>query len=379
MEQLKQRIKKIILTGGGTAGSVSPLLAIADDLKSSFVPPGGTTEDKGGFEFLFIGTKKGIEKQMVKEAGIPYRSIAAGKWRRYFAWQNFFDIFKIKLGFWQAFFIILKEKPDLVISAGSFVAVPVVWAAWLLRVPVLVHQQDVRPGLANKMMAPFARVITVTFEKSLTDYGKKAVWTGNPTRFSISDLRFSNDEAIKRFDLKNNLPVIFIYGGGTGAEAINKLVEAGLDNMLGFCQVIHSTGKDKMNAKRHENYHPYEFLNAEEMAAALNIADLVVSRAGLGALTEISVLGKPAIIIPMPDSHQEDNAALLLEKNAALILNQKILTADEFVVDIGELLKNEELKNIYSRNIKGLMKEGANAKIIELILSILNFQFSILK
>jgi|WetSurMetagenome_2_1015567.scaffolds.fasta_scaffold00331_16 UDP-N-acetylglucosamine--N-acetylmuramyl-(pentapeptide) pyrophosphoryl-undecaprenol N-acetylglucosamine transferase len=362
---MEKKLKKILLAGGGTAGSVSPLLAITDDLKSQ----------SNDFKFLFVGTKNGIEKQIVKEAGISYRSIAAGKLRRYFSWQNFLDIFKIKIGFWQAFFIILKEKPDLVLSAGSFVAVPVVWAAWILRVPIIVHQQDVRPGLANKFMAPFAKTITVTFEKSLQDYGAKAIWTGNPIRFSISDFRFSKDESLKKFSLKKDLPVVFIVGGGTGAEGINKLVEDGLESLVTFCQIIHSTGKGKMINRRHENYHPYEFLNVEEVASALSLADIIVSRAGLNFLTEISVMGKPAIIIPMPDSHQEDNAALLLEKNAAVVLNQKILTADEFVVNIRELLKNEELKNTLSRNIKGLMKEGANAKIIELVLSVLNFQF----
>jgi UDP-N-acetylglucosamine--N-acetylmuramyl-(pentapeptide) pyrophosphoryl-undecaprenol N-acetylglucosamine transferase len=359
MEKIPEN-KKIMLTGGGTAGSVSPLLAIAEDLKV-----------RADFEFLFIGTKNGIEKQMVKEAGIPYRSIAAGKLRRYFAWQNFFDIFKIKLGFWQAFFIILKEKPDLVISAGSFAAVPVVVAARILRVPVLVHQQDVRPGLANNFMAPFARVITVTFEKSLSDYGKKAVWTGNPTRKQIAD----NREERTNFNLEDGLPVVFIYGGGTGAEAINKLVEGGLDNLLAFCQVIHSTGSGKMISKRHENYHPYEFLNAKQMCAALSAADVVVSRAGLGALTEISAAAKPAIIIPMPDSHQEDNAAIVLEKNAAIVLNQEILNSDSFVAAIKALLDNSEKREELSGNIKTLFKEGANEAVIEILKS----QISILK
>jgi UDP-N-acetylglucosamine--N-acetylmuramyl-(pentapeptide) pyrophosphoryl-undecaprenol N-acetylglucosamine transferase len=354
----QQKVKRIILTGGGTAGSVTPLLAIAEDLRAS-----------EGFEFLFVGTKNGVEKKMVADAGISYRAIAAGKFRRYFDWHNFLDVIKIKLAFWQAFFIILKERPSLIISAGSFVAVPVVWAGWFLRVPIIVHQMDVRPGLANKLMAPFARVITVTFEKSLVDYGAKAIWTGNPTRkFSIFNFQFSIKE---KFNLKDNLPTVFIYGGGTGAEGINKLVEAGLDNLLSFCQVIHSTGKGKMTAKRHDNYHPVEFLNAEEMAAALNIADIVVSRAGLGAMTEISVLGKPAIIIPMPDSHQEDNAALLVEKNAAIVLNQNILTADEFAVDVRELLHNENKKRELGEAIKKIMPAGANEEFIKVIENIL--------
>ena len=381
---MQNKAKKIILAGGGTSGSVSPLLAIAEELRAqfSFVPQGGTTEDKGGlrptksvstdevwFEFLFIGTKNGIERQMVKEAGLPYRTILAGKLRRYFDWHNFLDVAKIKLGFWQAFFLILKERPDLVMTAGSFVAVPVAWAAWLLGVPVIAHQMDVRPGLANRAIAPFAKIITVTFEKSLADYGKKAIWTGNPARkFSILNFKFSIKE---KFNLKNDLPVVFIYGGGTGAEGINKLVEAGLENLITFCQVIHSTGKGKMNASRHQNYHPFEFLNAEEMIATLSVADVIVSRAGLGALTEISAAAKPAIIIPMPDSHQEDNAAMLVEKNAAIVLNQHNLNSDTFVAAIKSLLDNAAERERLGNNISMLFKQGANKKIVKIVNTLL--------
>jgi UDP-N-acetylglucosamine--N-acetylmuramyl-(pentapeptide) pyrophosphoryl-undecaprenol N-acetylglucosamine transferase len=354
---MENKPKKIILAGGGTAGSVSPLLAIAEDLQKS-----------GNFEFLFLGTKKGPEAVMVAEAGIKFKKIIAGKLRRYFDWHNFFDLGKIAIAFWQAFFILLKFKPDLVMSAGSFVAVPVVWAAWVLRIPIIVHQMDVRPGLANKLMAPFAKIITVTFEKSLSDYGAKAIFTGNPIR----QLKIKNEKLkiLEEFNLKQNIPVVLVYGGGTGAEGINKLVEGGLENLITFCQIIHSTGKGKMTAKRHDNYHPVEFLNAEEMAAALDVAEVVVARAGLGAMTEISAAGKPAIIIPMPDSHQEDNAALLLEKNAALVLNQKLLNADSFVVAIKSLLDNSARREELSRNVRLVFREGANKDIVKIIESL---------
>jgi UDP-N-acetylglucosamine--N-acetylmuramyl-(pentapeptide) pyrophosphoryl-undecaprenol N-acetylglucosamine transferase len=355
---MENKVKKVVLTGGGTAGSVSPLLAIADDLKKS-----------GDFSFLFLGTKDGIEKEMVAGDGLQYKAILAGKMRRYFDWRNFLDIFKIGLAFWQAFFVLLKEKPDAVLSAGSFVAVPVVWAAWVLRIPAIVHQMDVRPGLANKVMASFAKVITVTFEKSLKDYGAKAVWTGNPVRQSV----IGGQQALskERFDLKNDLPVIFIFGGGTGAEAINNLVEEKIDELCSFCQVIHSTGKGKMTAVKNENYHPFEFLNVEEMAAALGVADIVVSRAGLGAFTDLAKAGKASIIIPMPNSHQEDNAKLLAEKEAALVLNQKTLTADSFLAEIKELLFDEIKKEKFRKNIKTIFKDGANEAVIEIFKSLI--------
>jgi UDP-N-acetylglucosamine--N-acetylmuramyl-(pentapeptide) pyrophosphoryl-undecaprenol N-acetylglucosamine transferase len=220
-------------------------------------------------------------------------------------------------------------------------------------------------------MAPFAKVITVTFEKSLTDYGKKAIWIGNPIQSAKCEVRSANLIIEKKFSLKKNVPVVFIFGGGTGAEAINKLVEDGVDELCNFCQVIHSTGRGKMTTVKNENYRSFEFLNAEEMTVALDIADLVVSRAGLGALTEISVHTKPAIIIPMPNSHQEDNAAMLVEKNVAFVLNQKTLNADSFVVAIKTLLFDEIKKEELRKNIKTLFKAGANEEMIKIVKEIL--------
>ena len=239
---------KILLTGGGTGGSVAPLLAVAEELNNPINPPAPLC--KGGkYEFLWLGTKYGPEKEMIastsfgagEKAGIKFRAISGGKWRRYFSLKNFSDLIKIKIGFWQSLWIMIKWRPDLVISAGSFISVPVVWAAWVLRVPILIHQQDVQPGLANKLMAPLAKVVTVTFEKSLNDYGKKAVWLGNPTRRS---LEIPNPK-FQIQNLNNNLPVVLIVGGGTGAEAINDLVWQSLGELTKFCQIIHITGKNK--------------------------------------------------------------------------------------------------------------------------------------
>ena len=165
-----KRNNLIILTGGGSGGPVTPLLALADDLRA------------GGFDIAWIGTRAGIEKQIVSEAAIPYHSIAAGKFRRYFSWHNIIDPFKILVGFFQSISLLTTLGPRLVITAGAFVSVPVVWAAWALRIKVIVHQEDIRPGLANRLMAPCADVVTVTFEESLKDYGNKARWTGNSVR-----------------------------------------------------------------------------------------------------------------------------------------------------------------------------------------------------
>ncbi|PIR13227.1 undecaprenyldiphospho-muramoylpentapeptide beta-N-acetylglucosaminyltransferase [Candidatus Falkowbacteria bacterium CG11_big_fil_rev_8_21_14_0_20_39_10] len=362
--------KKIILTGGGTAGSVSPLLAIFEEL-TSLKHPFLTKEREGvRYDFLWVGTKKGIEKEMVGKAGIKFKSITSGKLRRYFSWQNFIDPFKILIGFFQSIFIVLKFKPDLVMSAGGFVSVPVVWAAWLLGVKIIIHQQDARAGLANKLMAPLADVITVTFEKSLADYGKKAVWTGNPIRQSLQITNYKL-QITNFFNLKKDLPVLLVIGGGTGAMAINKLVWDSLEELTKFCQVIHICGKSKKLEVRSKNYLSFEFLEADKMAEALRLADVVVSRAGLGLLTELSYLGKPSILIPIPDSHQEDNAKIFQDKKAAVVLEQKFLTGEEFVSNIKRLMFNKQKQEEFGENIKKVIKKGANESIVKIILEIL--------
>lgn len=349
---------KIILTGGGTIGSISPLLELVRALKKK----------NQKTKFLFLCPRGGFfEKEIIKSNQIPFTPIFGGKLRRYFAFKNFFDPFFVFLGFIQSFFILSKFKPDIILSAGSFVSVPVVWAGRFLKIPSLIHQQDAASGLANKLMAPAAAKITVTLEESLKDFPKiKTVWTGNPMREEI--LLGNKEKAIKNFKLKQDLPIILAIGGGTGALALNKLIIQDLPELTKICQIIHLTGKDKNPlCKLHHslsNYHSYEFLT-KEMADVYAVADLVVCRAGMGTLTEISALGKPAIIIPIPNSHQEKNAAIFSRKNAAIVLRQKGLTPQSLTYEIKKLLNNREKLRILSKNIKKAIKQGATEKIIE--------------
>jgi UDP-N-acetylglucosamine--N-acetylmuramyl-(pentapeptide) pyrophosphoryl-undecaprenol N-acetylglucosamine transferase len=366
MENKKQEKIKILLTGGGTGGSVSPLLAVAEELNNLPTPP----YQGGGLEFSWVGTKRGVEREMVEKAGIKFIAIPSGKLRRYLSVKNFLDPFKIIAGFFKSLFIILEFRPSLIMTAGAFVSVPVVWAGWLLRVPVLVHQQDVRPGLANKLMAPFANTITVAFEKSLKYFGKKAVWTGNPIQLTITNYQLSIEKVYKEFELNKDLPTVLIVGGGTGAEAINKLVWGSLDELRKICQIIHIVGKDKSKKLEVKNYKSFEFLDHKKVMEIMQVADLVVSRAGLGFLTEISSLAKPAILIPFSDSHQEDNARIFGEKNGVIILNQNKLTPEIFISKIKDLLNNKKLLKELGNNAGKVMKKGANeemARIVERI------------
>jgi len=357
--------KRIILTGGGTAGSVAPLLALYTDLRRK----------RPALDFVWLGTYDGPEKDMVENQNIPFTAIAGGKLRRYFSWRNLTDVFWVLAGFCQSLKFIRQHRPDLVLSAGSFISVPVVWAARLLRVPVLVHQQDARPGLANRLMAPFASAITVTFESSLEHFGSRAVWTGNPVRREIKSFNIAKQEAVRKMGLRGNKnQVVLIMGGGTGAQAINELVAGALPKLTDMCQVIHITGRNRGDLPeldraetQDRNYKKFDFLQTDGLVKAYTVADIVVSRCGMSSLTELSFLAKPCILIPIPDSHQEDNAAVFRAKEAAKVLDQTELDPETFAGHISELVHDREAREKLAGNIKYIMRPDANRRLLRLI------------
>jgi len=377
---------RILYTGGGTLGSVSPLVALHQRLSAFALATlkgdqaNWTTADKlqnkkkdnviADYKFLWLGTKNGVERNMIEKEGIPYKSIPAGKLRRYFDLRNLIDLFKIKLAFWQAFFILKKFKPEIILSAGGFVSVPVVWAGWLLKIPSIIHQQDVQPGLANKLMAPMAARITVALDISLKDYPKKkTILVGNPVR----DMRYEiRDKNIFKFN--NNLPTVLVVGGGTGALAINKLIEDSLEKLIKFCNIIHVTGKGKSQSVKEsrvkDNYKAFEFLD-EEMYVAIQTADLIISRAGMSALTELAYFSKPTIVIPIPNSHQEKNAQYFSDHSAVEYLDQKDLTGSKLSPKIKELLENKNKLESLSKNIHQIFVDYSGEKIIQEIKEII--------
>lgn len=341
---------KILLTGGGTLGSVSPLLATAEQLR------------KKKHEFLFVGTTTGPERALVEKAGITFTSIVAPRFRRFITWKHLLLPFKMVVSLIQVAWILLRFRPDVIVAAGGYVAVPIIWVGWLLKVPSIIHQQDVEPGLANKITQWFAKKVTVTFETSLTDFdSSKVEWIGNPVRSLVP--RTDNIE------LDPDFVTVLIVGGGTGAQAINELVtEAVADD----ANVIHVTGKGRgVNKVEHPRYHRYDFLN-EEYAEAIHKADIVVSRAGLSAITELSALAKPSIIIPMPNSHQERNAELLEKNHAALVLHQRDLNDRVFARAITALAEDKEMQQSLATGMHSMMKPHASeslARIVEEVAS----------
>lgn len=381
MGEKRKTSKTILLSGGGTGGSVTPLLAIAAELLKESEAP--------SLELVFVGGQTGPEKEMVAafnaamlgntsvsgaegfnvaQEKMKFIPLISGKFRRYFSFLNFWDIFKIIAAWFKSFSILAAEQPDIIISAGSFVSVPLIWAAAIKKIPVLIHQQDVRPGLANKLMAPFARVITVTFEKSLADYRSKAVWIGNPIK-NLGKYQERGAAIRNKYQLNPEQSFVLVIGGGTGAAAINELIFKAAPELVGWCQIIHLAGKGKSlnQTVASNNYRTIEFLSNEEVLSLMAVADLVISRCGLGVLTELATLSKPAILVPMPASHQEDNAAVFTHANAAVVLNQQQLTPEKLVSEIKRVLNNETLREKLKNNISKVIKRGAAEKLAGIV------------
>ncbi|MFA6593857.1 MAG: undecaprenyldiphospho-muramoylpentapeptide beta-N-acetylglucosaminyltransferase [Candidatus Buchananbacteria bacterium] len=350
---------KLLLSGGGTMGSVSPLVAVYQEIKKR----------QPDVEFLFVGTSAGPERGAVESYKIPFVSISSGKFRRYFSWQNFFDPFKVIIGFFQALKILLAFRPRAIMIAGAYVGVPLAWAAWLLKIPVLIHQQDIEVGLANRLMSPVAKKVTVAFDISLRDFKRgRAILTGNPIREEFSHC--DKDKSRELFGLKKDVPVVFFTGGGTGAVAMNEILEQALPDLMKFVQIIHATGKGKKINFSADNYHQFEFIT-HEMPEALCAADLVVTRAGLSTLSELSYCGKPAVIIPMYRTHQENNANYFQKHNAAVVLSEASLNKKMLVDIISGLIRSEDKLRSLSKNIKKMMPQNGAAAIADVILQLI--------
>jgi len=322
---------KILFSGGGTLGPVTPLLSIADSIKKQ-------TPD---VEFLFVGTKQGPEKVIVLEKGIPFYSITSGKLRRYFSLLNILDFFRFWKGIIEAIKILWKEKPDLCISAGGYNSVPIHIVSWFFGIPTWIHQQDLRVGLSNRIMAPFAKCITVALEQNVKNFTKrKTILLGNPVREDV--LNGKKSLAIKKFGLKKDMPVVFCMGGGTGSQRINDIILQALPHLQNHVQILHVTGKDRgeQTAKKastiYKNYHPYPLFTSE-MKDAYAVSDIIISRGGFGSLTEIAAVKKPAIIIPKA-GHQVENVIFLAEKKAIILCNEDALDGNILSGRVKDLL-----------------------------------------
>ena len=322
-------MKTIVLTGGGTAGHVTPNLALIPHLMSD------------GWEIHYIGAVNSAEEALITPLeGVVFHMVSVGKLRRYFDPKNFTDPFRVIRGIRQATGIIHQLKPNVVFSKGGFVSVPVVYAARLNGVPVVTHESDMTPGLANKLCLPFTMAQCCTFPEALKYTKGKGVHTGSPIR---PELLTGNKQAgLKHFGFNNSRPVLMVMGGSSGAQAINQVIWQCLPKLTESFQVLHLCGKGNLNDifEGTVNYTQREYLN-EEMADAYACADILVSRAGSNSLCEILAVRKPALLIPYPkDASRGDqilNAESFRARGFSYVLQQEDMNADTLVKGIEKL------------------------------------------
>ncbi|MCZ8511234.1 undecaprenyldiphospho-muramoylpentapeptide beta-N-acetylglucosaminyltransferase [Paenibacillus filicis] len=315
-------MKTIVFTGGGSAGHVTPNLAIMAKLKTA------------GWKMEYIGSRDGIEREIIEHEGIPFHHIASGKLRRYFDLKNFKDPFRVLQGVGQAYRLLRRIKPDIVFSKGGFVSVPVILASRLNGIPVLCHESDLTPGLANKITTPFASRICVTFPETLQYVHKeKAQCTGLPIRDFI--LQGKASKGIALCDFHTQKPVLLIMGGSLGAQRINETIRESLPALLERFQIIHICGKGHVDsARRARGYKQFEYVK-DELPDLLACADLVISRAGSTSIFEFLALRKPMLLIPLTRQASRGDQILNAESfermNYARVLFEEELTGERLL------------------------------------------------
>lgn len=326
-------MKTIVLTGGGTAGHVSPNLALLPHLISR------------GYTVHYIGTRDGIEKRMTAVDGIIYHEIQTGKLRRYFDLKNFSDPFRVLAGCVQSLLLLKKIRPDIVFSKGGFVAVPVVWAAAKLHIPILCHESDLTPGLANRISGRYAQKICTTFPECAKALGSKGIHTGTPLRKALFEGDRQKGLALAGFDgLK---PVLLMMGGSQGAQAVNKVLREALPLLLPSFDVLHLCGKNNLDPSLNHTagYRQIEFLS-DDLPHALQAADIVLSRSGANALCEFHALQKPMLLVPLPlNASRGDqilNANSYAARGFAHVLPQEDMTAETLATALKKLYEEKD-------------------------------------
>ena len=332
--QIGVKMKKIVLTGGGTAGHVTPNIALLPRLKEL------------GYEISYIGSYNGIEKQLIEEQGIPYYGISSGKLRRYFDLKNLSDPFRVLKGCNEAWKILRKIKPDVVFSKGGFVSVPVVLSAKRLKIPTAIHESDLTPGLANKLCIPSATKVCCNFpetEKKLPE--SKAVLTGTPIR---SELLNGDPEAGRTFcGFNSDKPVLMVIGGSLGAVAVNNSIRKILPDLLKSFQVVHLCGKGKTDESLNgtAGYVQFEYIE-KELPDLFALADIVVSRAGANAICEIAALHKPNLLIPLSAAASRGdqilNARSFEKQGFSMVLEEEQITEQVLLDTIQNLYQNRD-------------------------------------
>ena len=349
-------MKKIVLTGGGTAGHVTPNMALIPELK------------KRGYEIHYIGSKDGIEKKLIEEMKIPYYGISSGKLRRYFDPKNFSDPIKVLKGYGEANSLLKKINPNVIFSKGGFVTVPVVLAAKRRKIPAIIHESDMTPGLANKICIPCATRVCANFPETLNNLPEgKAILTGTPIREEL----FSGNKrkGIEFCEFTDKKPIIMIIGGSLGSVVVNEAVRGILPALLEKFQIIHLCGKDKIdeNLKGTDGYVQFEYIK-KELSDLMDAADLVISRAGANAICEILALRKPNILVPLSAAASRGdqilNAASFEKQGYSYVIKEEELSGDKLLSAVREVYSQKEN---YISAMAGSQLNNSIEKIIDLI------------
>ncbi|MFZ1987679.1 MAG: UDP-N-acetylglucosamine--N-acetylmuramyl-(pentapeptide) pyrophosphoryl-undecaprenol N-acetylglucosamine transferase [Minisyncoccia bacterium] len=372
---------KIVFTGGGTGGHFYPLIAIVESIRDI------VAEQKLVAPRLYYLAPVPFDEEALFENELVFISIGAGKWRRYFSLSNILDVFRTISGFFHALYVLFTIYPDVVISKGGYASVPVVLAARIIGIPVLIHESDSKPGRANILASRFAYRIAVSFESAVAYFPEKVrariALTGIPIRKEVAHI--DAEGAAQELGLDTSVPTVFIIGGSSGSERINETVLGTLPDLVSFVNVIHQTGKaDFKNVeglakvelsgnKDASRYHAFPYLSTQSIRRAAGAANVVVSRAGATALAELGVWGKPGILIPIPESISHDqrtNAYAYAHTGAAVVLEESNMTPHVLASEIRRIASDPALQKSMGEKGKTFMPGDAARIIAEEIVRI---------
>lgn len=376
---------RILVTGGGTSGHISPALAVIQTLRDM------AKRENLQIEFLYVGSNNGLEREIVTAAGVPFVGIQTGKLRRYFSVENLIDQFRLPVGYAQSLKTVAAFKPDVVFSTGGYVAVPPVIAAATLRKPILIHEQTVQIGLANRIISRFATRIALSFESARQELAPqlrdRAFVTGNPLR----PLIFGGDKQAAKVlcgfnDGDDDLPTLYVTGGSQGARIINRAVEEVLPALLGLCRIVHQCGRQPANDEQdydrlkaasgqlsqelQQRYYVSKFFN-DEIKDVFALADFVVGRAGAGTVAELCALKKPAIYVPLVPTggdEQTRNAQMCVDAGAAVIIKQDELNGAILLEQVQALLADSARLQAMSLAANGLARPEAAQTLAQTVL-----------
>ena len=375
---------RIVLTGGGTGGHLFPLVAVARKIVEL-----ARTGDYGEAEIYYLGPGLFLESSLEREEiNFHYTVLITGKWRRYVSFKNFIDLFKISIGFIQALWKVWKIMPDVIFSKGGYGSVATVLAGWLYQIPTILHESDSAPGFANRLLAPFATFIAVSFNEAAQYFpSNKTYFTGE----AIRDAFFAPPKPEKEhalLHLTTKKPIILILGGSQGAQKINNIILDILPNLLEMVEVIHQTGDENNNSVFNESrvvlegvtgaelisYHPVNFLVEPEYVAAMHSADIVISRSGAGSIFEIAASGRASILIPITDSpndHARRNAYIFKDDGRAEIIEEANLTPNLMLSVIASILNNPEKKKKMEQRARAFATPEAAKLIAQALLNLI--------